>query len=325
MRQKITCVIDDDIIAAVRHREPSSRRALYDISVVRALRRLGAEIEYVAACEPGTRTVQNLVRRRPELVFNLAYSGAPAEAGFVAILELLEIPFTGSDSLAIRLANDKFRSRLLLRSAGMRVPDFVLLQHGRASGRFAIAPPYIVKPIDLANSLGVRAGSIVKTRARAAALAEKIWREFRVPAVCDSFVVGREFQVGLVETRRAFERTAIVELHFAGAMPGYGFKSEAVTVGRTRHRVYEISVRPARLPAAILAEMTAIAKRAAALLNLRGYAKIDLRMDGQGRIFVIEANANPGLWSQSPIWRTPDFSTNISRILAAARRRAREQ
>jgi hypothetical protein len=56
---------------------------------------------------------------------------------------------------------------------------------------------------------------------------------------------------------------------------------------------------------------------------VRGYAKIDLRMDAEERITVIEANANPALWN-GKIWRRPSFEANLKRIMDAARRRARE-
>jgi D-alanine-D-alanine ligase len=320
----IACAVDDDIIAAVRRLEGSSRRAVYDISVMRTLRMLGHDVHLVAAREPATRTLQDLIKLKPSLVFNLAYSATPAEASFAGALEILQIPFTGSGAVAIGIANDKFRSRRLLQAAAIPVPSFVMLPHGRAPRKFDITPPYIVKPVELANSLGIGAGSVVQTRAQAIALADKIWRRFAVPSVCDTFIVGREFQVGLVETRRSFQVTAIIELHFAGAAPGFGFKSEAIrTPGKVRH-VHGISVRAARLPRRVSAEMAEISRHAAEALNLRGYAKIDLRMDDQGRIFVIEANANPGLLSKSPIWRRPGFMKNIQHIIDAARRHARE-
>jgi D-alanine-D-alanine ligase len=323
----IACVVDEDIIAAVRRLEGSSRRAICDISVMRALRMLGQDVHLVAARGPATRTLrdlQDLIKLKPGLVFNLAYSATPDEASFAGALEILQIPFTGSGAVAIGIANDKLRSRHLMKAAAIPVPSFVMLPHGRAPRKFDITPPYIVKPVELANSQGIGAGSVVQTRAQAIALADKIWRRFAVPSVCDTFIVGREFHVGLVETRRSFQVTAITELRFAEAAPGFGFKSESVrTHGKVR-RAHDISERVARLPRRVSAEMAEISRHAAEVLNLRGYAKIDLRMDDQGRIFVIEANANPGLWSKSPMWRRPGFMKNIRHIIDAARRRARE-
>jgi D-alanine-D-alanine ligase len=319
----IACVVDDDIIGAVKREERSSRRAIYDISVVRALRRLASPVHLVPAVERSARTVEELMRLRPGLVFNLAFSATPSEAPFAGALEMLGLPYTGSGPLGIGLANDKIRSRRLLQAAGVRVPRFVELARSARPATIDLAPPFIVKPVSLGNSLGIQADSVVDSYADAWKRADRIWRRFGVPAVCDEFIVGREFQVGMVEAGPGvFRITAIVELHFAAAEPGRGFKSEAVGV-EDRRRVYDVSVRPAVLSRRKAAGMAEIARAAADVLGLRGYAKLDLRMDDQERIVVIEANANPGLWSESDIWRRPSFETNLKRIIKSALRRAR--
>src|SRR5262249_52019421 len=157
-------------------------------------------------------------------------------------------------------------------------------------------PPFIVKPVCLGNSAGIHGGSLVDSAAEALQLAGRIRQRLHAPAVCDQFILGRELQVGLVESAPgAFDVTATVGLDFAGAPPGRGFKSEATTMGTKRWRFYEVSLRRARLTAHTLAEIAALARRTAAVLDLRGYAKVDLRLDDRERVVIIEANANPGL------------------------------
>jgi D-alanine-D-alanine ligase len=260
----------------------------------------------------------------PDIVFNLAFSATPAEPALAGALELLGRPFTGSGSLAIGLANDKILSRQLMRAAGIPVPDYVVLSPGRRTRSFEFVRPWIVKPASLANSDGIRASSIVTSREQALRQAERNWRRFGVPSLCETFVVGREFQVGLIEMHRSFGITAVAELGFEGAAPGYGFKSEPFMVRGERHRLFEVSQHIARLPVPAITELSSIARRAAEVLKLRGYAKIDIRMDGRGRFFVLEANANPGLWPGIAIWRRPSFRLNVQRIMAAALHRAGE-
>jgi D-alanine-D-alanine ligase len=320
----VACVIDADIIRAVRRFDGSTRRAMYDISVVRALRRMGTHVDLIAAEEAAHKTLDGLMKLRADVVFNLAYSATPAEPAFAGALELLGLPFTGSGAAAIGLANDKVRSRRVLQAAGIPVPRFIVLSPSNRARKFEISVPSIVKPVTLANSDGIHARSVVDSWEKARVQADRIWRRFEVASMCDAFVIGREFQVGLIERRRSFAVTAIAELHFAGAAAGHGFKSEPFYVDGKRRRVFEISQRMARLPLRTVREMALICRRTAELLGLRGYAKIDLRMDVDGRIFVVEANANPGLWPGVAIWRRPDFKTNLKRILAAALSRARE-
>jgi D-alanine-D-alanine ligase len=323
--RSIACVIDDDIIAAVRRSDRSDRRALYDISVVRTLRRLADTVHLVAAVGASIQTLNVLARLRPDVVFNLAFSACPLEPSFVGALEVLGIPYTGSDPLGIALASDKAKSRHLLRAAGVKVPRFIeLAQNCRPRG-IDFEPPFIVKPTPGANSDGIYGGSVVNSFPQALKEAERIWRRLKVSAVCDEFIIGREFQVGMVEARRgAFHVTAIVELHFSSAQPGWAFKSEAVMRKGKRCRLYDISVRPALLPRPLKIKMAKTAVTAVKVLGLHGYAKVDLRMDDQENIVVIEVNPNPGILSTSKIWRTPGFERNLKRIINSALRRAQE-
>lgn len=323
--RSVACVVDEELIDAIRCGDGSDRRALYDISVVRALRRLAGTVHLVAAVEGSTRTLEDLARLQPDVVFNLAFSACPVEPSFVGALEILGIPYTGSDPFGIALAGDKIKSRHLLRAAGVKVPQFVELAQNCRPRRAGFEPPYIVKPVLGGNSYGVDRGNVTDSFQQALKVADRLWWRFGVSAVCDEFIIGREFQVGMVEARPgAFHITAIVELHFPSAPPGRGFKTEAITRKGQRRRFYEISVRPALLPHPLKTKMAKIALSAVKVLGVRGYAKVDMRMDDEENIAVIEVNPNPGLLSTSEIWRRPNFGTNLQRIMHSALRRSQK-
>jgi D-alanine-D-alanine ligase len=323
--RSIACVIDEDIIEAVRRGRTTCKRAAYDISLVRALRQLFASVHLVSAAERSSGAIEEIVRLKPSVVFNLAFSAAPFEAPFAGALEMLGIPYTGSGPLGIALANDKIRSRQLLAATGIRVPRFVALASGRRPAKIDFPPPFIVKPVCLANSSGIHANSIVASYAQAIKRAERIWTGLGVPSVCDEFIVGREFHVALVEGARGrFRIAAIVELAFGKAKPGKGFKSEEVSVKGKLRRVHRVSFRAPKLPPKQMAELARIACAAVDVLGIRGYAKVDLRMDDRQRIAVIEVNANPGLLATSILWHSPTFQASLKQIVAAAFRRARE-
>lgn len=299
-------------------------RAFSDLFVVRSLRRLYPDVKLVAAVERESRTIDELVRLKPGIVFNLAFSALPSEAAFVGALEILGIPYTGSGPLGIALANDKVRSRRLMASAGIRVPQFVELPPTRRPAKIDFPPPYFIKPATSGNSVGIHAGSLASSYPRALKQADRIWRELEERAVCDEFIAGREFHVGLIERKRGdFKTAGIVELHFARTEPGRGFSTQMKIVKGKDRRTYKVRHRKATLPRRKLAEMSEIAAMAANLLQLRGYAKVDLRMDQEGCITVIEANANPALWN-GEIWRRPSFETNLKWVMEAALRKARE-
>ena len=132
----IACLIDLDVAGQIRiglgsNAQSSNDRVSYDLSVIQALRRLYRRVDLVEAVEGSSRTMDELMRMKPDVVFNLACSTLPIEGSFTGCLEVLGIPYTGSGAVGIALANDKVRCRHLMRGAGIRVPRFVELVPGR--------------------------------------------------------------------------------------------------------------------------------------------------------------------------------------------------
>lgn len=319
----IACVIDEDIVHAIKH-DRKNGRAAADLFVLRTLQRLKADVKVVAAVERDSRTIEELIRLKPRLVVNLAFCALSSEPSFAGALDILGIPYTGSGPVGIGLANDKVRSRRLMASAGIRVPLFVELSPASRPERVPFPPPYFVKPIQSGNSVGISNRSLAESYQLALQQADHIWRTLEEPAVCDEFIAGREFHVGLIENSRGkFKTVGLIELRFVGAIDGRGFSTQVCKVAGKHRRTFCVLYRPPAISPGKLREMSEIAVSVARLLQLRGYAKIDLRMDKEERITVIEANANPGLWN-GEIWRRPSFDANLQRILQAALRKARE-
>jgi len=319
----IACVIDEEIVRAIDSDRKNGQTAA-DLFVLRALRRLSADVKVVAAVERNSRTVEELIRLKPRIVVNLAFCSLSSEPSFAGTLETLGIPYTGSGPVGIGLANDKVRSRRLIASAGIRVPRFVELSPTSPPERVDFPPPYFVKPIQSGNSVGISASSLAGSFRLALKQADRIWRTLQEPTVCDEFIAGREFHVGLIENARGnFKTAGIIELRFVGAKAGRGFSTQVSKVSGKHRRTFRVLYRPPSITPRKLREMSEIAIRVARLLQLRGYAKLDLRMDEEERITVVEANANPGLWD-GEIWRQPSFEANLMRIIQAGLRRARE-
>jgi D-alanine-D-alanine ligase len=319
-RLSVACAIDEDIAGQIRTAKPTLIRARYDLSVVQALRSNYSEVNIISVVK-GSRTLDELVRLRPDVVFNLAFCTLPLEASFAGCLEMLGIPYTGSGPSGLTLASDKVRSRHLLRLAGVRVPRFVELAPGQTT-TIDLAPPLIVKPVSLASSAGIYADSVVRTHKDVLRLARRIWKRFGVSAVCDEFIVGREFRIGMVETTKGVPKIAgITEWRFDTALPGWGYKTEAIRINPRVRRAHHVTRGLAELSRRKIAELAAIARTAMTVLDVRGYATVDVRIDESERVTVIEVNPNPGLWSGSAIWSNPSFELNIRRIVNSGLRR----
>lgn len=317
----VICIVDDDISSRIRAADRIHNRAKYDVSVIDVLREICCEVKLISAYENSRRTMRELARLQYDVVFNLAFSAHPLEASFAGGLDALGIPFTGSGPLGIALANDKIRSRYLLRSAGVEVPRFVELPIGK-SIVIDFEPPFIVKPASLASSAGIYADSVVHTRKEILRLARRIWRRYEVPAVCEEFVVGREFRIGLIEVPGDnFAIVGISEWKFGVAKPGWGFKTEAIRMNSRVRKACQVTRSLAMLSHRESRRLALAARRAVKAVDIRGYATVDVRVDDRQRVTVLEVNANPGLWSGSAIWSNPSFELNIRRILNSALRR----
>ena len=114
-------------------------------------------------------------------------------------------------------------------------------------------------------------------------------------AIIERYIDGRELYVGIIGNQR-LRVLPVWELHFT-KMPDdvHRIATERVKWSATYQRKYGIKSREARLPDGVAAGLQRLCKRVYRTLDLSGYARIDLRMDDQGRVFVIEANPNPQL------------------------------
>jgi D-alanine-D-alanine ligase len=306
----VLCAVDADVVGQIRSGRLRWNRARWDASVLDALRRLYTRVDVIGVENGHMAGWPALEGIDGGVVFNLALSATSSEPAFAAFLESAGLRATGSGMLAIALANDKIRSRRLLAAAGVRVPRFVALAPGAHPRQIDLTPPVIVKPASQASAYGVRRDSVVMTRSEALDRAQRIWRRFGEPAICDEFVRGRELRVGFVQgSRMLFQIAGIAEWFFAEG--DHGFRTEGSRKGQR--------LRSVRIPAGLGAEMTAIARTAFDALGVRGYASLDVRVDSFGRITVLEVNANPGVSSDSPVWGAR-FDLTIRRIVDAALR-----
>ncbi len=263
-----------------------------------------------------------------DLVFNIAegFKGRHRESQIPALLELLGIPYTGSDPTALSLSLDKGLAKRLVRQAGFLTPPFLLLTTGRERLTKDLAFPAIVKPVAEGSSRGILQTSVVESENELRELAAEIAGRYRQAVIVENFVGGREFTVGLLGEKRpkVLPPMEIVFERDEEKYPVYSFSSkfETPTVR------YEV---PARVDPALDTELRRVARGVFAVLGCRDVARVDLRLDSEGRVHFIECNPLPGL---SPGFSDfcfiaeaagLDYRTLIGEILAPCIRRWREQ
>jgi D-alanine-D-alanine ligase len=214
----------------------------------------------------------------------------------VSYLELLRLPYTGCNPRGLVLARDKALSKKLLAYHRIRVPEFVVVRPGRKpvlSKRLTF--PLIVKSLFFEASAGISQASVVENYEQLARRVSFIHEKLGTAAIVEQFIDGRELYVGVLGNER-LETFAAWEMSF-DKMPENRWKiaTERVKWSTQYQKKHGIMTDRARIDASLADQMQRVAKRTYRALDLNGYARVDFRMDDEGRIFVLEANPNPNM------------------------------
>jgi len=235
----------------------------------------------------------------PHIVFNLmeAFAGITTyDQNVVSYLELLRLRYTGCNPRGLILARDKALSKKLLAYHRIPVPDFFVIGYGRKPAlRKKMHFPLIVKSLFFEASAGISQASVVEDDDQLARRVQFIHDSLGTAAIVEQFIDGRELYVGVLGNER-LDVLPVWEMSFA-QMPENRWRiaTERVKWNTQYQKKNGIMTDAATLPAADIERIHRIAKRAYRALDLNGYARIDLRMDAEGRVYVLEANPNPNL------------------------------
>ena len=253
---------------------------------------------------------------RPGMVFNVSY-GLQGQARYThvpSILEMVGIPYVGSGPLGHSLALDKVVTKMLLRQRNVPTPDFAVLDTPDAEIPSDLTYPMIVKPKNEAVSFGLKVVDDENSLREAASV---IFNEFRQPVLAEQYITGREINVGVLgnDPVEAFQP---VLLHFGEGQQIYTYEDKTGRSGR--------EIRPI-CPAPIGPELTEKAKEIAIqtfnVLGLSDCARIDMRLDDAGQLYVLEANSLPSLGEHGSYlvgaaYAGLDFTQFVNRLVDVA-------
>lgn len=275
------------------------RDALVEVaSASEALRGLGYDpVAVPFSLHPGSST-EELRRIAPALVFNLVESLAgcgrycykPAE-----LFERMGLPFTGSSSGALYVTTDKVLAKTVMARHGIPTPAWASVADVR-DGFGDVAPPAIVKPTAEDASVGIHDGSVFRDRRDLRAAVTAMGVEERTTTFVEAYVDGRELNVSLLADGtgvRVLPPGEILFDCFPAGKPrivGYEAKWDRDSFAYS-HTPRSFAFTES--DASMLARLSELALRCWEVFGLRGYARVDFRVDGSGRPWVIEVNANP--------------------------------
>jgi D-alanine-D-alanine ligase len=300
-----------------------------EADVISCLRKLGHEVETLAVYNDVLAVVDKVRSFSPAVVFNLCesfFNERSHEPKIPALLELLNVPYTGASPDALLLCKDKALAKTILVYHKIRVPRFVVSHRRvplRRLRRFEF--PAFVKPLGEESSDGIAKASFARNEEEALDRARFIHDKLAVDAMIEEYVDGRELYVGVLGHRKL---TVLPprELFFgemADREPKFATKKAKWD---DAYRIkWGISNGPAGpLPPGLDRKLSHVARRAYKLLKIEGMGRMDFRLTPVGELVFIEANPNPSLA------RVDDFAcaakaaginyeTLIQRILDGAR------
>jgi D-alanine-D-alanine ligase len=244
-----------------------------------------------------------------------------------SLLELLDIPYTGSDPAALSVSLDKAVAKRMVRTHGILTPDYLVLHTGKERLPRELGFPLLVKPVAEGTSKGVTRKSIVRNEDELRETAREMIAKYRQPALAEQYIAGREFTVGLLGERRprVLPPMEIVFLDASDPTPIYSFDMKQDWSKEIRYDV------PAKVSERELDRLEKAARETFAALGCRDVARIDFRMDAEGRVFFIECNPLPGLtpgWSDLVLIAQAagiEYRALIGEILSFAIRRYQER
>ncbi len=277
-------------------RETVEWRTEYD--VVCALRKLGHEV-YPLGVKNDLGVIHTAIDHvKPDIAFNLLeeFAGvAVYDQHVVSYLELLHLPYTGCNPRGLMLARDKVLTKKVLSFHRIPYPEFSEVSQGRAVKRPKwLSFPLIVKSVSEEASLGISQASIVADDEKLSERVAFIHNSVGTGALIERYIEGREFYVGIIGNGQ-LQVLPVWEL-IMDKLPDDAKRiaTERVKWSRKYQQKYGITSREAdNLPEGKAEEIQDLAKQVYRALGLSGYARIDLRMDADGQLYVLEANPNP--------------------------------
>lgn len=267
----------------------------------------------------------------PGFVFNMveSYLASDRLAFFAAgLYESAGVPFAGSGSFGLLAGTDKIIAKRVLTRAGIATPLYAETPDwsGLAEDR-----RYIVKAIGEHASLGLDHGAVVQGLDAVKAREAFMWTQHKAKVFAEEFIDGREFNVAMIETAEGPRVLPLAEMDFTGFPEGRAriidyaakWKEDSPEYLNTNRRFIDEAAE-----AGLAGELKAASLEIWELFDLSGWARVDFRVDADGRPFVIDVNVNPDISHDAGLASAAlrdgiSYAALIEGIVAAGLRRAK--
>jgi D-alanine-D-alanine ligase len=297
-KHKITALVDS---ATVPDKDPQflilPKTPTTEYYVIRTIRQLGHEITITTVEDDIISVANQLKQQEPDLVFNMTeeFGGdRQKDKNIAAMLELLEIPFTGTGSVGLMLCRDKILCKQILTYHQIKVPDFLFFPLGeKIKLPKSIKFPMVVKPAFEDGSEGISNASVVNDVGALKQRIQFVTEKWKQGAIAEEYIEGREFYVGILGNKRLVT-LPIRECIFNNKnTDGPRLATYRVKWDEKYRRKWNVKFGFAKLDKAETRKIYQTCKQVYGLLQLRDYGRIDLRLTSDNKIVILEVNANP--------------------------------
>ncbi|HVC00950.1 MAG TPA: hypothetical protein VND80_01990 [Steroidobacteraceae bacterium] len=298
-------------------------RTEYD--VISHLRAAGHDVRPLGISDSLSELRAAILEWQPDIAFNLLeeFDGIVTyDQHVVAFLELMRQPYTGCNPRGMLLSRDKVLSKQLLSYHRIPTPQFIVFprgKHPRVPRRLRF--PLFVKSSTEDASLGIAHASVVADVRQLVERIAFIHEQTHSDALVEEYIEGRELYVGVLGNDR-LKVLPVWEMTF-GSLPENlpAIATRKVKWDRSYQQKYGISTAAAvDLAEGTVQRLERLSKRIFRALHLTGYARMDIRLRGDGQLYFLEANANPNLsanedFAQSAVTAGMDYDELLRRIV----------
>ncbi len=268
-------------------------------TVVAVLAEAGYNVSTIITSSDMNQLVDKLREEKPDMIFNFCESiegDSFQEMNVAGLYELLRLQYTGSNPLTLGSCLNKVRAKEILTFHKISVPTYRVYNSPDEVVRKKIGFPAIAKPIHEDASIGISNLSVVYDRDHLQTLLADMLKKFKQPILVEQFVDGREFNVAIVGNDEVVA-LPVSEIDFSTMPQGYQHivSYEAKWMPDSVEYKSTVPICPAKISRRLEQKIQNTAIRAYQAMGCRDYARIDMRVDRTGNVFVLEVNPNPDL------------------------------
>jgi D-alanine-D-alanine ligase len=300
---RILVIVHTDLVPPIDRKakdiDRDKEKWITEYDVITTLKTAGHEVE-VQGVYSDLKPIRDSVEYfKPHIVYNLLeeFHGNPLyDQNVVSYLELLKVPYSGCNPRGLILARDKALAKKILSYHDIKSPKFFVAPKNKKVKRpDDLGFPLIVKCLFEEASYGIAKASIVHNDEKLQERIEYINKKLETDAIVEEFVEGREYYVGIMGNYR-LKTFPVWELVYENIdSPEKEIYSSSAKWDTKYRKRKGIGHQKAKLDATLEKEIIELCKESYQVLGLNGYARMDLRIDPNGVIYILEANPNPNI------------------------------